>query len=78
MPQETGLGRIRPVASARMVKIPANGPPSAHYSAERIPRWQLRRRLKLWAHVRLLETEFNAALAHGCQTPADFEEFFNG
>jgi hypothetical protein len=54
--------KITSVSVARARVIRADGTIEVHYSAEPVPFWQLRRRLKLWRHVRFMQKEDRAWL----------------
>lgn len=49
--------RLKPVATARARVIRADGRREVHYSLERIPLWQLRRRWKRFKHIRFMRKE---------------------
>jgi hypothetical protein len=49
--------RLRPVSVARARVTRADGTSEVHYSAERIPLWQIRRWLKLRRHLALMREE---------------------
>lgn len=58
MPEINGQARVRPVAVARARIVRADGrPDEVHYSYERVPWWQLRRRVKLARHLRFMRAE---------------------
>ena len=48
---------VRPISTARMYVNRADGTREVHYSLERIPLWQLRRKLKQLKHLRFMRAE---------------------
>jgi hypothetical protein len=52
-----GQARLRPMSIARARVTRADGTSEVHYSAERIPLWQIRRRLRLRRHLALMRKE---------------------
>lgn len=51
------IAKVKPVAVARARVVRANGEVEVHYSAERVPFWQVRRRSKLARHLRFMRAE---------------------
>jgi len=57
MAVHSASSRIKAVGTARARVTRADGRREVYYSVERVPFWQVRRRLKLHRHVRFLRNE---------------------